>query len=64
LLGLTGFISSREGAMPEQPENAIFAIRMCVSIVPFLLAVAAAFLIRFYRLDSVTTEPAGAGSTE
>lgn len=50
--------------MPEQPENAIFAIRMCVSIVPFLLAVAAAFLIRFYRLDSVTTEPAGAGSTE
>jgi GPH family glycoside/pentoside/hexuronide:cation symporter len=64
LLGLTGFVSSRDGAMPEQPENVIFAIRMCVSIIPFLLAVAAAFLIRNYRLDSFTVEPAGAGSTE
>ena len=55
LLGLTGFISARDGVMPEQPEGVIFAIRLCVSIVPCMLACTAAWLIRFYDLSDGST---------
>jgi len=62
LLGLTGFISSRDGVMPEQPDSAITVIRMCVSVVPFLLAVMAAWLIRFYDLSDVRDDAGHADS--
>lgn len=51
LLGLTGFVSTRGGEIVAQPEAAIAAIRVGVSIVPFLLAGLAAWLIRHYELD-------------
>ena len=50
VLGLTGFISSRKGVYPEQPESAILAIRMTVSVVPFALTVVAAWLISQYDI--------------
>ena len=55
-LGLTGFISGRDGAMPEQPPGVIFAIRMCVSVVPCLLAIAAAWFMRSYNLSGSRVE--------
>ncbi len=51
-LGLSGFISSSGDTMPEQPASAILAIRICVSVVPFMLACMAAWLIRYYDIDA------------
>jgi Na+/melibiose symporter-like transporter len=48
--------------MPEQPDSAITVIRMCVSVVPFLLAVMAAWLIRFYDLSDVRDDAGHADS--
>jgi GPH family glycoside/pentoside/hexuronide:cation symporter len=50
LLGLTGFISSRDGELAAQPDAAILAIKVTVSIVPFVFALGAACLISFYDL--------------
>ena len=50
LLGLTGFISSRDGELAAQPDAAILAIKVTVSIVPFVFALGAAWLISFYDL--------------
>lgn len=51
LLGLTGFIASREGAVAAQPQAAITAIHLGVSVVPCLLALLAARTMRSYELD-------------
>jgi GPH family glycoside/pentoside/hexuronide:cation symporter len=53
LLALTGFISGRGGERPEQPEAAIIAIQLAVSVVPFLLTVVAAWCISKYDLSAV-----------
>ena len=63
-LGLTGFISGRDGVMPEQPPEVIFAIRMCVSVVPCLLAIAAASFMRFYDLNTFGADSGVATSAE
>lgn len=52
LLGLTGFVSTQGGELVAQPESAILAIKAGVSIVPFALACAGAWLIRSYTLDA------------
>ncbi len=64
LLGLTGFISARDGVMPEQPEGAILAIRLCVSILPCILACTAAWLIRFYDLSDGPADAGAASGNE
>ena len=51
LLGLTGFIASSGGVHPDQPDSAIFAIRMTVSVVPFMLTVVAATLMQNYDIE-------------
>jgi GPH family glycoside/pentoside/hexuronide:cation symporter len=51
LLGLTGFVATRSGEIATQPEAAINAIRLGVSVVPFVLAMLAAWTIRSYDLD-------------
>lgn len=51
LLGVTGFVSTSRGEFAEQPPNALLAIRLGVSVVPFLLAVAAALFIRGYDIE-------------
>lgn len=56
-LGMTGFISGRDTGMPDQPESALLAIRLCVSIVPCLLALMAAYLMRFYSLEVSAQNP-------
>jgi len=58
LLGATGFVAARDGLLPEQPQTAIEAIRLAVSVVPFLLAVLAAFIMRSYSVVGIN---AGAG---
>ena len=50
LLGLTGFIASKGGVRPEQPEAAIVAIQLAVSVIPFGLTVMAAWSISKYDL--------------
>ena len=61
-LGLTGFISGRDEGMPDQPETAIMAIRICVSVVPCLLAAMAAVLMQFYRIEA--TPGSGAATVD
>jgi Na+/melibiose symporter-like transporter len=51
LLGLTGFVATKAGEIAAQPEAAINAIRLGVSVVPFVLAMLAAWTIRSYDLD-------------
>jgi GPH family glycoside/pentoside/hexuronide:cation symporter len=63
-LGLTGFISGQDGALPEQPPGVIFAIRMCVSVVPCFLAIMAAAFMRFYEPNTVGTDSGVTPSTE
>jgi len=56
LLGMTGFVAARGGELPDQPQSAIEAIRLAVSVIPFLLAVAAALIMRGYRLADIVEE--------
>ena len=58
MLGLTGFISSKEGIYPDQPESAVFAIRMTVSAIPFALTVLAAWLMSYYDIEENIRGPA------
>ena len=64
LLGLTGFISGTPGEDIAQPKSAITAIRAGVSIVPFLLALAAAVLIRGYDIDARAQKPSALAAAE
>jgi GPH family glycoside/pentoside/hexuronide:cation symporter len=63
-LGLTGFISGQDGALPDQPPGVIFAIRMCVSVVPCCLAIMAASFMRFYDPNTVRADAGVTRSTE
>jgi GPH family glycoside/pentoside/hexuronide:cation symporter len=56
LLGLTGFVATKGGESAAQPESAITAIRLGVSVVPFALAMMAAWTIRNYKLDAEVLE--------
>ena len=51
LLGSAGFIATKGGEIVEQPDSAIFAIRMAVSVIPGVLAIIGGLYIRFYDLD-------------
>jgi GPH family glycoside/pentoside/hexuronide:cation symporter len=57
LLGATGFVAGRNGLLPEQPQTAIEAIRLAVSVVPFLLAFLAAFIMRSYSVAGINAGP-------
>lgn len=50
-LGATGFVAVKGGALVEQPEAALTAIKLCVSIVPAFFMAAAAFFMAGYRVD-------------
>jgi GPH family glycoside/pentoside/hexuronide:cation symporter len=57
LLGMTGYIASKGDELPQQPESAITAIQMMVSVIPFLLTVAAAWSISKYTLTDTKDAP-------
>ncbi|MCB2106424.1 MAG: MFS transporter [Rhodobacteraceae bacterium] len=50
-LGATGFISTRGKELADQPEAAITAITMCVSIVPMTFCVLGALTMLGYTVD-------------
>jgi len=52
LLGAAGFIATRGGELAAQPDLALTAIRLGVSVVPCLLALAAAWIIGGYTLQA------------
>ena len=52
LLGATGFVATRGGAIAAQPDLALLAIRLGVSVVPCGLALIAAWLIGGYDLGA------------
>jgi GPH family glycoside/pentoside/hexuronide:cation symporter len=62
LLGLTGFIESRDGILMDQPDSAVTAIRYSVSVLPCALAFAAAILIGYYDLRESATPGSQAAS--
>ena len=51
LLALGGFVSSTDGLYYEQPDSAIFMLRMLMSFVPLILYAIAFVAIRFYKLE-------------
>lgn len=55
MLGVTGFVAASGGELPKQPQSAIEAIRLAVSVVPFSLAVLAALIMRGYSVGGVET---------
>jgi GPH family glycoside/pentoside/hexuronide:cation symporter len=57
MLGATGFVAARGGELPQQPQSAIDAIRLAVSVVPFLLAFLAAFIMRSYSVADIAAGP-------
>ncbi len=57
LLAMTGFVAARGGELPQQPQSAIEAIRFAVSVVPFMLAALAAFIMRNYSLAENSSDP-------
>jgi GPH family glycoside/pentoside/hexuronide:cation symporter len=50
-LGAMGYVSGTMGPATEQPDSAILAIRLCVSVLPVIAIVASAFVLRWYDLD-------------
>ena len=50
LLGISGFIASEGGVRPDQPAEALLAIKLCVSVIPFFCTVIAAWCISQYEL--------------
>jgi GPH family glycoside/pentoside/hexuronide:cation symporter len=50
-LGSMGYISGTEGAQTQQPESAIFAIYLCMSVLPAIAVALSAFVLRWYTLD-------------
>ena len=53
LLAVGGFVSSTDGLYYEQPDSAIFMLRMLMSFVPLLLYAIAFVAIRFYKLEDL-----------
>ena len=60
LLSGAGFISVEKGEFVEQPESAITAIRIAVSLVPATLSIIGGLLIGFYDLDEAKLRSAQA----
>jgi GPH family glycoside/pentoside/hexuronide:cation symporter len=50
-LGAMGYVSSTQGSGTEQPDSAILAIYLCVSVIPVIAVTASAFVLRWYDLD-------------
>ena len=51
LLGSMGYVSGTEGTQTEQPESAILAIYLCMSVLPAIAVALSAFALHWYRLD-------------
>ena len=51
LLAIGGFVSSTDGLYYEQPDSAIFVLRLLLSFVPLALYLIAFLAIRRYRLE-------------
>lgn len=52
VLGLAGFVATTGGAAAVQPQSAMTAITLCVSVVPGLFMIVAALLMRGYTVDN------------
>ncbi len=50
-LGAMGYVSSTQGAATEQPDSAILAIYLCVSVLPAIAVTVSAVVLRWYDLD-------------
>lgn len=64
LLGAGGFISVEKGQFVDQPESAITAIRVAVSIIPAVLSIIGGLLIGFYDLDEAKLKSAQSRSAD
>jgi len=64
LLGVSGFISVEKGQFVDQPDSAITAIRIAVSIIPAVFSIIGGLLIGFYDLDEAKLKSAQSASTE
>ena len=64
LLSAGGFISVQKGQFVDQPDSAITAIRVAVSIIPAVLSIIGGLLIGFYDLDEAKLKSVKAVSTE
>ncbi len=64
LLGAGGFISVEKGQFVDQPESAITAIRVAVSIIPATLSIIGGLLIGFYDLDEKKLKEIQSASTD
>lgn len=51
-LGMAGFVATTGGATVSQPQSALTAIIICVSVVPALFMIVAAVLMRGYTVDN------------
>ena len=63
LLSAGGFISVQKGQFVDQPDSAITAIRVAVSIIPAVLSIIGGLLIGFYDLDEAKLKSVKAVST-
>ncbi len=52
LLSLGGFISTVDGAVVTQPDSALFMIRVSAGIVPVVLYLLTAVIMKFYKVES------------
>jgi GPH family glycoside/pentoside/hexuronide:cation symporter len=64
LLSAGGFISVQKGQFVDQPDSAITAIRVAVSIIPAVLSIIGGLLIGFYDLDEAKLKSVKSASTE
>jgi len=64
LLSVSGFISVEKGQFVDQPDSAITAIRIAVSIIPAVFSIIGGLLIGFYDLDEAKLKSAQSASTE
>jgi len=64
LLSAGGFISVQKGQFVDQPDSAITAIRVAVSIIPAVLSIIGGLLIGFYDLDEAKLKSVKSVSTE
>jgi GPH family glycoside/pentoside/hexuronide:cation symporter len=62
LLGAAGFISVEKGQFVDQPDSAVTAIRVAVSIIPAVLSIIGGLLIGFYDLDEAKLKSAQSNS--
>ena len=58
LLSAAGFIAVQKGQFVDQPDAAITAIRVAVSIIPAVLSIIGGLIIGFYDLDEAKLKSA------